>query len=331
MIAEDWKRIIVAGMMAALLAILLAACGSPQVPDIAASPGEPQALVVDVAPAEVGNISVTTSYAAIVEAKDQVDVVPLAIGRVEKLTVDVGSEVQKGQVIAELSHGTLDAQLRQAQAKLASVQAAAKPNELKAQAQLDAARAHLSQLLNPPAFDLKVRESAVAMAQSKLDNANNKSAVATAQSELDSGKINLTLLLNPLGSDIQAAKSKVTTTQSALDSTKTKLDQLLNPSAADIQLAQSAVATTQSNVDSAKTRLDQLLNPTPSDLAAAREAVADAQTGLSSAQLILNQAIAGEPSAQWQTLLSARIALQANQATLDHPILALGKDRDLTR
>jgi len=321
MLDGGWKNIVVAVLMTASLAILLAACGSPQGPAAAASPGEPQAVAVNVAPAKVGNISVTTSYAAIVEAKDQVDVVPLAIGRVEKLTVDVGFEVQEGQVIAELSHGTLDAQLQQAQAKLASVRAATEPNELKAQAQLDAARARLSQLLNPPAFDLKVAESAVAMAQSKLDNAKTKSAVATAQSELDSAKTKLNLVLNPLASDIQAAKSTVTTTQITLDSANTKLDQLLIPSAADLQLAQNWVATAQSNVDSAKTKLDQLLNPSPSDLAAGREAVADARVRLSSAQLRLNQAIAKEPSAPWQTLLSARIALQANQTTLEHPSL----------
>ncbi len=74
------------------------------------------------------------------EAEDLVNVVPLGSGRVERLTVDVGSEVRKGQVIAELSHGTLDARLqkeqaalRGAQAKLASLKAAVGPKGENAQ------------------------------------------------------------------------------------------------------------------------------------------------------------------------------------------------------
>ena len=42
------------------------------------------------------------------ETKDLVDVVRLETGRLERLNVDVGSQVQQGQVIAELGHGKLD-------------------------------------------------------------------------------------------------------------------------------------------------------------------------------------------------------------------------------
>ncbi len=149
--AGDRNRFVVAVLMASTV-MLLVACGSPQAPASLASSGDPRPVAVNVAPAKVGNIKVTTSYAAIVEATDLVEVVPLATGRVEKLAVNVGDEVKQGQLIAELSHGVLDAQLQQSQAELAAAKAAVKPGELQAQARLDAVQAVLNQLLNPSAF-----------------------------------------------------------------------------------------------------------------------------------------------------------------------------------
>ena len=67
----------------------------------------------------------------------------------------IGSQVAKGQIIANLSHGILDAPLQQAKAtlrdaraNLASVRAASEPKRLSAQAQLDAARVKLDQLFS---------------------------------------------------------------------------------------------------------------------------------------------------------------------------------------
>ena len=111
MLALDWKRCIVLALVAVSGVGLLASCGPPQPQSAVASP---RAIAVKVVPATTGSISVATAYATIVEARDQVDLVPLTTGRVDKLTVDIGSDVRKGQIIAELSHGTLDAQLQQA-------------------------------------------------------------------------------------------------------------------------------------------------------------------------------------------------------------------------
>jgi multidrug efflux pump subunit AcrA (membrane-fusion protein) len=54
---------------------------------------------------------VTTAYVATVQAQNLINEVPLATRRIEQISVDIGSEVAKGQVIANLSHGILDAQL----------------------------------------------------------------------------------------------------------------------------------------------------------------------------------------------------------------------------
>ena len=350
----DWKRRVVPVFVVTAGVVLLAACGTSGSPSEATSSLPPGTSAVGVAPATLGSISETTAYAAIVEAKDQVDVVPLATGRIERLTVDIGSEVREGQVIAQLSHGTYDAQLEQAnamlrdaQARLAFVQADLEPKQINAQAQLDAARAALDQLLSPSAPDLRMAESAVAAAQSRRDSAKTKleqlqnpsasdfqaaeSAVATAQSSLDSAKTRLEQLLSPSASDLQTAQSAVATTQSALDSANTRLNQLLNPSASDLQAAKTAVATAQIDLDSANIRLEQLLSPNAFDLAAAREAVSDAQSKLTAAKTVVNQAITQELTTDtisaelrpvWEALLEVRIREAANTATLFDPTLS---------
>ena len=257
MILLPWKRVVVSVLLATLGAALLAACGPQQAPPAAASPGQPGTVAVRVAPATVGSISVTTSYAAIVEATDQVDLVPLTTGRIEKLTVGTGSEIEEGQVIAEMSHSTLDAQLQQAQAKLAAIKAAAKPNELKARAQLDSARADLNQLLNPSSADLQVAQS----------------AVATAQSNLDGARIKLDQLRNPAAAELAAAQEAVAHARTDLSAAQAKTNQAIakGPSALWQSLLQYRISL-QAN----KATLD---NPalswelTPGEIADAEEAV----------------------------------------------------------
>ena len=322
MLAFDWKRRAVLVLVVALGLILLAACDALQPPPTVSSARQPAAVRVSIAPVTTGNISVTAAYAAIVEPKYQVDVVPLATGRIETLVVDIGSEVSEGEVVAELSHGTLDAQLEQAGARLRgaqvhleSVKANAEPKRIKAQAQLDAAVAKLDQLSNPLASEVLVAES----------------AVTKARVLLDSEKIELEQLLNPTVTDVQALVSAVAAAQSGLDSAGTKLEQLLNPTASDLQTAESAVSTAQSNLDSKNTTLDQLLNPTAAALAAALETVSDAQSSLSTVQTTVNTAIssalaegtiAADLRLSWELLLDARVTEQANTATLRNPALS---------
>ena len=322
MIILEFKRRIVWVLLIVASVIVLAACGSSSTPTPLASSSLPKPVTVSVASVTTGTISVATVYAAIAEAQDLVDVVPLETGRLEKLTVDVGSEVQKDQIIAELSRGTLDAQLEQAlasfrgaQVNLASVRASAEPEQIKAQSQLDAALAALNHLSNPSEFELQVAES----------------AVAKARSNLDSKKTKLEQFLNPSISDLQSADSAVATALSNLDSANTKVAQLLNPSASDIQAAESVLATAVSNLDSANTKLDLLLNPSAADLAAAQEEVAEAQSKLSTAESKVNSAISteiaqGSTSSDlqqaWQTLLDAKVREEANTSTLLNPSLS---------
>ncbi len=338
MLAFLLKSRVALAVSALLAVILLAACDSTQTP-IASDVVNP--VRVGVEPAVTGAIGVETTYAALVQAKEQVDLAPMTPGRVNLLAVDVGSQVSKGQLIAELSNGAVESQLQQSQAtlrdaeaKLASVKAALAPKQANALARLDAALAAQEQLANPSSTSLQSAQS----------------AVSTARSEMGSSQLKLDLLKSPSAPDLQAAESAVATTQSNLDSANTRLNQLLNPSASDLQAAQGKVAATESKLDTKKTTLDLLLNPSAATSAAAQESVSNAQSNLSSAQSTVNSAITDELAAgtfelksavnsaitdelaagafdaslnlTWDNLLTARLSEQANVTILSNPALS---------
>ena len=327
------RRLIFALLAGLLSAMFLAACGPPAPPTVLESMVEVRPIPVMVAAAATGSISIGSSYAATVAAYSSVDVVPLPTGRVEKVLVDVGNEVKKGQVVAELNRGALDAELMAAKANLAAAKGAAGPNELKAQAILEAAKARLDELLNPPADDLKAAESALKAAGTNLETAESglqrllnpkmsdiqkaQTAVTTAESRLDSAKTQLEKLHDPLMTNVQVAQSALARAQNNLASAKIKVDEARNPSASNLQKAQSAVETTARNLESSQIRLDEILSPSTGDMASAQRAIQNARARLSNAQNTVNAAIAKQPGTTWQSLLSARTSLQANQGVLD--------------
>ena len=213
MILLAWKRVVFSVLLTILAAALLAACGPQPARSSPASFDQSGATAANSSTAETGRVSVAKSYAAVVEATNQVDVVPQAKGWVEKLNVEIGSEIKKGEVIAELSHGTLDAQLQQARPKLAAIKAAAKPNELKARALLDSARADLKQLRDPLFLDLQLQIA--------------QSAVALAQSNLDSAKTELDQLQNPSAAELAAAQEGMAHAQTALSAAQANTNQAI--------------------------------------------------------------------------------------------------------
>jgi len=276
-------------ILAFLAPVILAACKTSQAaPPPAASAGARQSpsVAVRVAPAVMGSIAVGSEYPATVNARDQVNLAPLSTGRLDKLHVDVGSEVRKGQVIAELSHGTLDAQLQQAQAgvrnaqaKLAAVKAAIGPNQLKAQAQLDAARAKLQQLAAPSALELQSQESQVAKARADVESAQLKlyqlqhpsaadladaiSDVAEAQSKLGDAQANTNAAIShhlkstSLGADVRNWWQLLLDSREVLAANKITILNL--PQVFGLQLSSADVAAAQELAESSQHTIAALL------------------------------------------------------------------------
>ncbi len=320
-------------LVATLCAGLLVGCGGANNSAAASSVRALPAVAVRAAPATQGALTVGVDYAATVSAKDQVNLVSLVTGRLEKLTVDVGSPVQKGQVIAELSHGTLDAQLQQAQAglrnaqaKLALAQAAARPNEVKAQTQLLesavakaradllSAQVELSDLQNPSDADLAKALWEVANAQTKLSKAHVDldNAIAeylskgslpgdvrtwwqmtlAARSILAADTITASILSGSFGvqispEEISTAEDREAVSRQAVASLLKRINED-SSIPQDIRGAMWAESSAQADLNNAVAHLVKLKAPRPDTVALAQAKVTSAQAALDSASAKLD-------------------------------------------
>jgi multidrug efflux pump subunit AcrA (membrane-fusion protein) len=308
---------------------------------------------------------VGADYAATVSAKDQVNLVSLVTGRLEKLRVDVGSQVQKGQVIAELSHGTLDAQLQQAQAglrnaraKLASAQVAARPNQINAKTQLlesEVAKARtdllsaqvkLSQLQNPSQADLAKALWEVADAQTKLSDAqvDVDTAIAGLLSESSLGSdvrtwwqmvlaARSTLASNTIWVNISPGTFSVEltpdekTTAQAIEAmsrqTITSLLERINEASSipqDIRAAIWAEAAAQADLNNAKAQLAELQEPRADTVALAQAEVDSAQAALESAAVKLDLWKNPSPASAVASVGVVAVAEQTPAMSLDPQI-----------
>lgn len=95
---------------------MAACCGSQnnQAPATQQAPQEPQVALVSVVAAARENVPQTSLYSSTVQAKVVNNIAPQGAGRIQKLNVEVGDFVAKGQVLAEMDK----VQLEQAQLKL---------------------------------------------------------------------------------------------------------------------------------------------------------------------------------------------------------------------
>src|SRR4030081_2643402 len=114
--------------------LVIAGCGP-----LATSGSSPQAQAIPIpaAAAQRGDIQQTVAYSGDVRAREQITVLPKASGRVQSVLVDIGSSVHAGDVLAELEQDSPEIQVLQAranlaatQAKLATIQAGAKPDDV---------------------------------------------------------------------------------------------------------------------------------------------------------------------------------------------------------
>ncbi|MBI4330357.1 MAG: efflux RND transporter periplasmic adaptor subunit [Chloroflexi bacterium] len=158
------------------------------------------------------------SYAGEVRARDTVAITPRTSGRIEEVRVRVGDRVKAGDVVAVLDHTLLDAQVRQAEAVLASresdlrkLEAGARPEQIAAaQADLDAARAKLDALLSGPTREqIAAAEANLAKTRAKLDQrlaGPTREQIKAAENDLEAAKRDRAyqeslsdISLNPIG------------------------------------------------------------------------------------------------------------------------------------
>lgn len=122
MISRNQIKTTLALCLVAALALASAACGSrAQANKKEAPAAQPTPAAVDVttAPAIMRDLPRFVEATGSLAADEQTDVAPIVGGRVVSIGVDLGTYVQKGQVIAQLDSGDARLRLEQAQAALA--------------------------------------------------------------------------------------------------------------------------------------------------------------------------------------------------------------------
>ena len=328
--------------------IFVAGCGPIAVPG-SSSGSQAQAISVPAATAQHGDIQQTLTYSGDVRAKDQITVLPKASGRVQQVLVDIGSSVHAGDVVAELEQDSPEiavlqarANLAAAQAKLATIQAGAKPDDVAAaqeavaqqQARLD------SMLAGGRQEDVAAAQAAVAAQSAKLNlmlSGGRAETVAQAQAAVDAAQQKLALLQKGATDDVrQAAASAVSADMAQVTATEASYAALGGTSAADLEQLQAQVDALQAQVNAGQTAvssadaaLQNQVGSSAADIQAAQTAYDQAQAQLTAAQAALNQA--QNPTqlsiAQAQAALTAAQAQEAgaesNQTALEQKAAGL--------
>lgn len=174
-------------MPAILIIVMLlftAACGaSPAAPEAeqAAEPEVEFGTPVEVADVETGDITLIYSYNGSLQAKDEVNLIPSASGKIETLLVEVGDEVKTGQPLATIEQDVYLAQLKQAEAglksaelNLAKMKLGSRPEEIAvAQAGVELARAALDDVATIDDNERTSAAAGLARAQAGLRKAQS--------------------------------------------------------------------------------------------------------------------------------------------------------------
>ncbi len=270
------------------LAVALASCTAPGGQPPAKPSGKeftPASIPITVAQVTQGTIAATLVYSGNVQSRAQVNVLPRVTGRVERLFVDIGDEVQQGQVIAELDRASLDVQIQQqeaavsvAQARLAQVQAGARAEDLEAAAAaVRSAQARLDQARSGArGEEISAARAQVGQAQTRLD-----ALIAGPKAEdlagLDAGVDQVRAQQEQIRAQLASSNAAMTEARFRLEQAKAGLGGP-NTRAEDIAAA-------QAGLNASRSRLDQLrAGPRPEDLRAAELAIDRARSNLIAAE-----------------------------------------------
>jgi RND family efflux transporter MFP subunit len=242
----------------------------------------PNSAAVRIGKAVRGDLNGVLTFAAPIQAKGEVAIVPRVIAPINQLHVDLGSRVRAGDTLVELDHTELDQQVLAAQAaqasaeaRLAELQAGPKPEVLAAaQANFKAAQARVNALqsardnADASALDARVKSAQAALDQAQAalqpdpqvvaqaDSAAAAARTKLAQLQADPTKANDKPTMDAARADVQRAETAATAartpsgSQSAVESARRDLQ--------DAQQAQlmARLSTTAFDLDQAKALLD---------------------------------------------------------------------------
>jgi HlyD family secretion protein len=238
-------------------------------------------------------------------------------GKVEKLTVDVGSLVKKGQLIATIDPTDSFAQLEQAKANLDRDQAREKQAKQNLELQKKQSESQIAQAKQA----LLSSQARLRQAQNQADTQPEltKASIAAAQANLDSAKEALRQLKEATIpqtktqalSNLSQAESNLETARKNVQRQKMLMDRGFVP-ASTMDTADSQYESAKSAYDTAKRKADTVDQEYQSEVRSADARVAQAQ-----AQLISAQRNAVQDKIRLDELAAAKAAVEQAKSELD--------------
>ena len=235
-----------------------------------------------------GDVIKSISATGVMQAKTAVDVKSKAGGKIVQLAVDVGSEVNQGQLIARIDPSDTQATYDQAQADLSSAQARA----AQAQTNFSMGTANSEQAVQNATVNLQQAETRLARVQLQAQQqpTMTRSNIASAQAAYDAAlaaqnRLN-TVTIPQLKQDSQGALDKAKADMDAATANYGRQQQLLEKG----YVAQSSVEAARSTLEAARSSYNtarQAMTTLAQQIAAEQKS---AQTDTEKARAALNQA-----------------------------------------
>jgi len=303
---------------------------------------------------ERGSMLVAVSASGTVKPTQIVDLAFEASGQVTEVVVEIGDQVQRGDLLASLDTERLQLQLDQAEAavasaeaQLAKLKAGARPEEVEAsranlraaEAQVDAAEAEQDQVTSGAGrADIAAAEAEVAAAliQQKKAKDWHDATMECRTFQIPGGEvidlgggqvITVTKTVEEticplLGVPEEQARYRLAAAEEALEAAQAQLGQ--TRAGADqnqLNAAQSNVAAAVAQRDAAQAQLDLLLEgATDEQIAAAQANVDQARTSVRQAELALERAVLEAP---FDGVVAAVTMAVGEQATAGLPAVSL--------
>jgi HlyD family secretion protein len=289
--------------VALVIPALVAACSTAP-----SGPAPVAPVSVKTAPITPTNIVGKVTYSSNVASQAKISLLPKIAAQITVLNVDVGSVVKRGDVIAELDHASLDAQIDQAQAGLA------------------AAKAKLATIQSGPRSEYVAQASAnLQAAQANLtylQSGGRPENVAAAQGGYSAAQGGYTAAAGRVQSLTQGRAEQVTQAKANLQAAQARLQQIKNgPTSQQIAAGQLAVEQAKDASYAANVQKDAACNSRNPAAAcnAAQAGAYAAETGINQVNAQL-KILTTPPSAEvLQQAQSAIDAAQAQVLIAQHP------------
>jgi len=280
-----------------------------------------------------GDLNGVITFAASLQTKGQVAVIPRVTATLLKLDVDLGSRVRAGDTLAELDHTDLDEQVLAAQAgqasaeaKLAELKAGPKPEVLAAaQANYNAAAARVKSLQNArdtadiATLDQRVKDARAALDQAQAALQPDQQAVVQADAAVNAARDKLAQL------QADPNKSKDKPTMDAANADLKKAEDVATKARTPTGTQAAVNAAQRELQDAEQAQLLARLSTTAFDLDQARALLdaADAQLKLANAPASQEELNAVQATVE-QAFAQAELArARAKGATLTSPIAGI--------